>query len=88
MQVKGEDLHACARLAPGMYVRAQVVEQFWRCGNCEKIFWMGPKSEAAIELVSGMLARARGPSEAAGVSFFNDGYLPAAAEDADVAEAL
>jgi hypothetical protein len=58
----------------------QAVDEIWRCGNCSKIFWMGPKSYNAIELVGGMLKRALGqegqPSGAAG----GGGELAQAAE--------
>ncbi len=53
---------------------SQIVEEFWRCGSCGKVFWMGPKSASAIQLVGGMLARVRQEGEDAGHSFFNDGY--------------
>lgn len=53
---------------------SQIVEEFWRCGSCGKVFWMGPKSASAIQLVGGMLARVRQDGEDAGHSFFNDGY--------------
>ncbi|GIM13011.1 hypothetical protein Vretimale_16204 [Volvox reticuliferus] len=52
----------------------QLVEEFWRCGCCGKVFWMGPKSASAIALVGGMLARSRRPEEPTMFSFFNDGY--------------
>lgn len=55
--------------------RSQLVDEFWRCGCCGKVFWMGPKSASAIALVEGMLARARQPGEPLAHSFFNDGYL-------------
>lgn len=28
-----------------------VVDEFWRCGGCGKVFWVGPKSHSAQRLV-------------------------------------
>lgn len=28
---------------------SQIVKQFWRCGSCGQIFWMGPKSQRALD---------------------------------------
>jgi hypothetical protein len=65
------------------------VDEIWRCGQCGKVFWMGPKSYNAIELVGGMLRRARGEEEAGCENFWNDGYASGAkAAAAAVEEAL
>ncbi|WIA30602.1 hypothetical protein OEZ86_000682 [Tetradesmus obliquus] len=37
----------------------EVVEEFWQCGNCGKVFWMGPKSQAAIDLLSSLFTNGR-----------------------------
>eukprot|EP00775_Hariotina_reticulata_P004540 gene4540-4792_t len=32
----------------------EVVDEFWQCAACGKVFWMGPKSYAALDLLSGL----------------------------------
>ncbi|KAK9830037.1 hypothetical protein WJX72_009327 [[Myrmecia] bisecta] len=49
------------------------VEEFWQCGRCRKVFWMGPRSQAAIELVGGMLSRMRTQDESPCADFFAEG---------------
>eukprot|EP00877_Chromochloris_zofingiensis_P011233 jgi/Chrzof1/6363/Cz18g05220.t1 len=34
-----------------------LVDEFWRCGVCGKVYWMGPKSYAALSLMEGLLQR-------------------------------
>lgn len=32
----------------------ELVQEFWQCGKCKKVVWMGPKSYAAISLLEGL----------------------------------
>eukprot|EP00882_Tetradesmus_deserticola_P016922 GHRQ01018101.1.p2 GENE.GHRQ01018101.1~~GHRQ01018101.1.p2 ORF type:complete len:206 (+),score=79.89 GHRQ01018101.1:121-738(+) len=36
-----------------------VVQEFWQCGSCGKVFWMGPKSQAAIDLLSSLFSEGK-----------------------------
>lgn len=40
----------------------QVVDTFYACGGCSKVFWMGPKSYSALKRVEGLLTKAQ-PTE-------------------------
>ena len=60
------------------------VGDFWRCTQCSKIFWMGPKSKAAVRLVEGMLQRMRHDTESPFENFWNDGYQEEAPPDAPI----
>ncbi len=31
------------------------VNRFWQCQDCEKVFWVGPKSDAAVQNILGMM---------------------------------
>uniref|UniRef100_A0A7S2VVD9 Mut7-C RNAse domain-containing protein n=1 Tax=Chlamydomonas chlamydogama TaxID=225041 RepID=A0A7S2VVD9_9CHLO len=33
----------------------RIVEEFFECGNCHKVFWVGPKSHAAAQLMESVL---------------------------------
>ncbi|KAF6257473.1 hypothetical protein COO60DRAFT_1701845 [Scenedesmus sp. NREL 46B-D3] len=48
---------AAAALVPPRVM--EVVEEFWRCGSCGKVFWMGPKSQAAIDLLSSLFTNGK-----------------------------
>ena len=37
-------------------VRARVNE-FWACDTCDKVFWVGPKSKRAVELMRELRAQ-------------------------------
>lgn len=38
----------------GLWVQ---VDEFFRCRSCSKVFWVGPKSQSALEHITGMLSR-------------------------------
>lgn len=41
----------------------ELVQEFWECGSCHKVVWMGPKSHNAIEMVQRLLPGAGGSDQ-------------------------
>mmetsp|Transcript_41796 Transcript_41796/g.90681 ORF Transcript_41796/g.90681 Transcript_41796/m.90681 type:complete len:113 (+) Transcript_41796:318-656(+) len=50
------------------HVKEKVGDEFYICSGCEKIFWKGPKYDAARELLIGLLQEARGTDPSPNVS--------------------
>ena len=34
-----------------------IVDEFYDCGGCGKVFWVGPKSESAMQLMTALFSR-------------------------------
>ena len=62
-QCNSADLHRVSVEAVRPLVDAKVlqkVQRFWQCGGCQKVFWVGPKSDNAIRYIRDLLDKQSG----------------------------